>query len=184
MWFELKNGSYIGVSAEGFIYGQREIAGEGLIDEEIRHNSKIVVANYPEGFELELNEVNAWARIQKNKYRFSSSGEVARFREAIRQQFPESETVINQVSIRKVAREPLWALVVLLVGVLLGMLLSPQSGNDSVRGGQWTALLMILVSIPKPLLIAGYLALSGIALYNVNRLWKQHQNTEFWLVKA
>lgn len=182
-WFELKNGSYIGVSDFGLIYGERSSSANAIIDEQIRHNSQIRIADYPDGFELELNEPGSWACIQKNKYRFSSSEEVAQFRNRLQVHFPASEVVVKTEKITRVSREPLWALVVLVVCLLIGMSMNPALVGKTGGNGRTNALLVILGSIPKIWLITGYVVLSGIALYNVRRLWKQYQQTVFLVVR-
>jgi hypothetical protein len=175
-WFELKNGSSIGISDEGLIYGQRTDAAGRIIDEELRHNSTIDLSKYPDGFDIELCPAFGWARIQRNKYRFSTPETAAAFKEALLQHFPLSFPAEERPKVSSVIREPLIALL-LLIFLFTFSLQMHRRDPQSLEG-----LGKLAADIPLPFLIGGYVMATALSVYFIWRLRLELKATEFWVI--
>jgi hypothetical protein len=175
-WFELRNGGYIGVNSTGLIYGLRDERTQDSIDEELRHESAIRMDNYPDGFEMQFNTRASWARIQKNKYRFSTETVAESFKEKVLATFPLSLEGEKTKNTFVVVHEPLIALVILFI--LLMTILSLDPARDNARSS-FVAFLLTLSRIPDSILITAYSALSGLALFYLWYLQKEHKQTDF-----
>jgi hypothetical protein len=109
--------------------------------------------------------------------RFNSVETAAEFIACLKTSFPVRKSK-QKKSFFAVSRAPLSALVVLLVAFVIGMVGAPALNYATGRRAAVGAMIILLASVPKPVLVVSHLVLSGIAVGNAVRLWRRSTKTE------